>query len=378
MQGDIDALKMLLDEVQRMTIGVDIIPEERVANIDMVFEAPEGTKLFQELFESTTKPTYFAPILNEDAPVSLSMSSVISERDRERYSGVFEGLKGELARQIDINNLGAVPDESSPIFDGLTALQETFNEGHLDVFAQCFSDSSDKLVVLGAMRLERGEAVAAGLFDLLNRIQDQDDIGEIQLGYGEHAGITFHRIVFKGNDPGRAEVFGRDAALIFGVGSRSGWACVGGDEAFDTLKAVIDQLTLAYENPQDRQAPASLRLILNVNQLVELQQRAESASRSAEKEELETLRGEVEELAQAPADKVQQRATELGNRRQRFRQRQRRNGEIFRAALAEGDDRIQVDFRPTDTGGRTRIQVQEGFIRGIGRLIAQQFDPSNQ
>ncbi len=373
-QGDIDALKLVMDELNRLTIGLNVAAEDRALNLDVVFEAPEGTKLLQEIFESTAKPSYFTPLLSDESPVSLSMSSILSKRDRERYAGVFQGLKGELARQIDINNLGPAPEDGGPLNAGLDALQKTFMEGHLDLFGQCYADSNDKLAVVGAWRVEDGDAIAAGLFDMLNRAKDQDDIGEIQTGYNQHQGITFHRVVFKGSDPGRDEVFGRNAAFIFGVGARSAWGCVGGEDAFRTLTTVMDQLAAAYESPQERQTPASFRLVVNVNQLIDLQQNASAASRSAA-DDAEAAAEEAAEAAAEAADAAPTAPRPGGNQnrgRERFRQRREQTGKLFRETMAEGGDRIEVDFRLTENGGRTRIRLGEAFIRFIGRQVASQ------
>ncbi|MEZ6059298.1 MAG: hypothetical protein R3C19_02940 [Planctomycetaceae bacterium] len=371
MQGDIDGLKLLMDELNRLTIGVRVSAEERSLNLDMVFEAPEGTKLLQEIFESTAKPSYFTPLLSDESPVSLSMSSILSKRDRERYSGVFEGLKHELARQIDINGLGDAPEENGPLNSGLSALQKTFMEGHLDLFGQCYADSSDKLAIVGAWRVEDGDAIAAGLFDLLQRVKDQKDIGDIQTGYNEHAGITFHRIVFKGTDPARDELFGRNSAFIFGVGTRSAWGCVGGDDAFRTLTGVMDQLAAAYESPQERQAPPSFRLVVNVNQLLELQQGVRTAVETTAADEAAETGAEGQ--ASDTAGQDQGRPNRLNNPRERFRQRREQAGKRFRETMAEGGDRIEVDFRLIENGGRTRIKLGEAFVRFIGRQVASRF-----
>jgi hypothetical protein len=43
--------------------------------------------------------------------------------------------------------------------------------------------------------------------------------------------------------------------------------------------------------------------------------------------------------------------------------------------LAEGDDRIEVDSRLTETGARVRIRLEEGFVKIFGRLLASRLLP---
>lgn len=372
MQTDLDGLKLFFDETNRVTIGMNVIPEERAAHIDFLLDAPEGTKMLQEIFESATKESYFTPILRDDAAVSLSMSTVLADRDRQRYGDVLEAFKDELARQIEIENLGPPIDDTSPLIHAVNAVQKTMTEGHLDVFAQCYPDSTGKLAVVGAVRLLDGDQVATGLVDLMNRVLDKQDIGEIEMGYGEHAGMTFHRIAFKGDDPGRNAVFGPNAGLICGIGPRSAWACVGGDEAFDTLTAVIDELTAAYESPQERSPQSTFRVIVNVNQLIELQQGAEAASRSARENE-ETEQKVIAAAAQETKPGNGGFQDPKSSRLQAQRPRRDRGGQIIRETLAEGDDRIVMDFRPMETGMRMRIRFEEGFVKVFGRLLARPF-----
>ena len=63
-------------------------------------------------------------------------------------------------------------------------------------------------------------------------------------------------------------------------------------------------------------------------------------------------------------------------RREQFRQRRDRGNKIMTDTLAEGDDRIEIDSRLTETGMRTRVRLEEGFVKIFGRLLAAQFASS--
>ncbi|MEQ9410862.1 MAG: hypothetical protein RIK87_24330 [Fuerstiella sp.] len=375
MQADIDGFKLLLDECQRMSIGLNLTPDEPGANIDFVIDVRQGTKMLEEIMASSTKPSYFTPLLSNESPISLSWSGVMPERDRERYDGVLEGFKGELARGIEENDLGTVPEEGSPLFMALSALQSTVREGHLDLFGQMYRDSAEKLAVVGALRVQDGDAVAAGLLDALMRFQGRDSVGEIETGFDQHAGVTFHRIEFDNPDAGATELFGAGPGITVGCGSRSLWICVGGEESFDVLKGVMDELTSAYENPTEHEIPASMRLVVHVNDMIELVQGAESANRKKREEEraaaTEADVKTVLEAVQSP-DKAKQ-LSQAQQRRNQWRERREARNRLFMEALAEGDDRIQVEARPTDNGMRMRARFDLGFVRGVGRMIGSNF-----
>ncbi|MBL8815472.1 MAG: hypothetical protein JNL58_05545 [Planctomyces sp.] len=386
-EGDrsVAALKQLLEECDRITMGVDVVQDEQAVNFDMVVDAVAGTKLFDEIFDSTTKPSYFIPLLNDDAPVSFSMSSTVNERDKNAFIEILDGMKMEIVRQIEINDLGPVPDKEGAIGQALTSLQKTLDEGHMDVFAQFYSDKSDKLAIVGAMRLQEGEGMAAGLQDLFGRLQHAADIekaGELTVGYGEHLGITFHRFTLKVQPPPATEVFGSDIGITVGSSPTAMWWTIGGADSFDQLKAVMTQLDEALKNPQERQTPANFRIIVNMNKLIDMQQRVSKSIESSA-----GLRAEGGEAAAtdqsadstepkpAPAEVAQSEGggRGRGGRNGEAARRRARAGQIFRDTMAEGDDRIEVDFRPTETGGRTRIRLEEGFVKILGRLIAAQF-----
>jgi hypothetical protein len=389
-EGDrvLNALEQFLTECDRMTLGVDVVEAEQAINIDMVVDCLAGTKLFNEIFDSTTKPSYFIPLLDDTAAVSFSMSTVMAERDKLAYVKMLDGVKKEVIRQIELNNLGPVPDEHGAIGQALSALQATLDEGHIDTFAQFYTDADDKLAIVGAMRVKEGEAVAAGLQDALSRLQDVQDvqrIGEMEVGHGEHLGVTFHRLTLKNQPSEATEVFGQNVGITLGSGSRAVWFCMGGDESYATLTGVMDQLEAALQNPVERVNPANFRVIVNVNQLVEMQQRLQSS--------MQSTRAAEAALAEAAATTAEPRpgasagpqslngpgSNDEGARRARmasgFARRREVAGRIFRETMAEGDDRVEVDFRPTETGGRMRIRLEEGFVKIVGRLITARLNP---
>ena len=386
-EGDraLAALRQLLDECDRIMVGLDVVQEERAVNLDMVIDAIAGTKLFDEIFESTTKPSYFIPLLDDSAAASFSMSSLINDRDKNAYIEMLDGLKTEIVRQIEVNKLGPVPDENGAIGQALTALQTTLDNAHLDAFAQFYADSDDKLAIVGAMRLLDGEAVAAGMQDVFSRLQDVGDFKEnvdLKIGYGQHQGITFHRLAPKQVPAEFTELFGKSPGLTIGVGERTIWLAAGGELSFDTLQGVMDQLQNALENPQERTTPANFRMIVNMNQLVEMQQRVAGSMQKEQFSEIEASLAEPTPDANPQANSPAETGERTEGRRQRgansARQAQRREmaGRIFRETMAEGDDRIEIDFRPTETGGRMRMRLEEGFVKIFGRLVANAVSPA--
>lgn len=388
----LEALRMLITECQKITIGLKVEPEERAVNFDVLIDAVDGSKFMKEILLSTEKPSYFIPLLDDDAAVSLSMSSMMAERDKVAYIEMMEGVKMEVTRLIEENKLGATPDENSPIGQALSAVQKTLEEGHIDVFAQFYRDSSGKLAIVWASRLVEGDAVAAGLLDVATRLREVDEIkkaGDLQIGAAEHHGITFHRLTFAAQPPEAVAVFGDNVGITLGVGSTAVWGVIGGQESLATLTSVMDKLEEAVANPTERRMPPNFRIIVNVNQLVEMATIADTAgsnAREAKEKEAAAKTATESSLSEpkvAPVEAPAEVAPAGRNggregRRAELTRRRARGGEIMRETLAEGDDRIEIDSRLTETGARMRIRLEEGFVKIFGRLIAAQIAPEEE
>ena len=174
--------------------------------------------------------------------------------------------------------------------------------------------------------------------------------------------------------------------MTVGIGSTAVWGVIGGDESMATLTAVMDQLEAANQSAADRRSVPNFRVILNVNKLVELAETAETVSRrereareqeAGAKQTLELQAGqEGQSNGNAPAARSGDEARNA--RRAEMRQRRERGGQIFRETLKEGDDRIEIDSRLTETGARTRIRLEEGFVKIFGRLIASNLAPQEE
>ncbi len=386
-QRGLQALNQLIMDCQKVTFGIDVLQAENAVNIDIVIDALEGTKLLQEILQSTERPSYFIPLLDEDAAVSISMSSMMAERDKTAYTEMIEGVRMEVARLIEENKLGPTPDENSPIGRALSAIQKSLDVGHVDIFAQFYKDSAGKLAIVGASRVEEGDDMGAGLLDALTRLKDVDAIkkaGTLQIGSGEHQGITFHRLTFAQQPTEAVEVFGNEIGITVGVGARSVWAVLGGDSSYGTLMNVMDELEEANQSPQDYFTPPNLRVIVNVNQLVEMATSADTAGKKAraDKEQAAAATDSAKPAVQSekpPADVAPQgsrgnRGGGVGGRQGGERaalqaQRREQGGQIFRDTLAEGDDRIEIDSRLTETGARMRIRLEQAFVKIFGRLV---------
>ena len=361
---DIAALKMLFQDAKRLAMGFGISKEEASVNIDMLMEARDASDMLEEMFLSVSKPSSFSAIASDESPASLIYSVTTTERDSIALANVFEAAKGWLALKIEEDGQGDVPQDGSPLFQALTALSETARSSQFDLFSQAYQDSSDKVAVVGAVRLKGGEAIAAGLRDALIRLEGREGLGDIEIGAKQHAGITFHKIQFDRTPEQAVMIMGKSPGITVGVGPKSLWFVIGGEDGFDTLSGVIDQLELSYESPSANQLVAANRLIVNVGKVREIFGSTAPGSKATEEKGARSDNNDkdVDESANG------RRGARGGRGLDRRARRQAAAG-LFVEALEEGQDRIEVSIRPTDQGVRARMKMDTGFLRGIGRFV---------
>lgn len=382
------SIRQLLEECQRIILGVDVIRSENAINLDVVIEAAPGSQMFQDILLSAQQPSRFAPLLNESAAVSLCSSSRLNERDRKAFSEMLDAFRSELFRRIEVEKLGDPPDENGAIGLGISAAQKTLEKGELDLFAQFYQDSSEKLVIVGGMRLEDGAAFAAGLQDLLVRFAPSESLkqfGTVSIASGQHLGITFHRLDFAEQSDEAIAVFGNQIALTVGCGDQTLWVCLGGADSFPVLGQVLDQLDIARSQPVETAGRSRSRIIVNVNQLVLMQQKAMGARTQSSEDPADagqeataskgTASGGESSLNDGSTLDEEDPESRRRRQRNRFEERRARAGKVFRETMTEGDDRIEITFQPTDTGGRVRMRLEEGFVKVLGRLIAARLLP---
>lgn len=371
-QADIDGLKLFFDDCQKMSVGVNVDSENRSVNLDFVIDVKDGD-LLEEILASSSKVSYFSPLLDDEAPISLSWSGIMADRDVQRYTEALEALKAEATRVIgESDELGPAPQEGSPLYMALSAFQETISEGHVDMFGQLYRDVDEKLAVVMALRVADGEAIAGGLGDMLGRVKDIPNIGDLSLNFNEHSNVTFHRLQFDDVDAGGRDLFGKGAGVIAGCAPRTLWICVGGDKSFDVLTSTMDELVSAYENPGQIRQASAMRAIVHVNEMIDMVSSA-SAANDEERAEKRAAEEKASGVTQNAESRENRFPDERQKRIQQFRERRSRNNDLFREALAEGDDLIELNARPTDNGMRMRARFGEGFVRGLGRVIGSRF-----
>lgn len=140
----------------------------------------------------------------------------------------------------------------------------------------------------------------------------------------------------------------------------------------DTVSAVMDQLQAAYDNPTEVARSSNMRIVVNIDQLIQLSETAQAGTTTANTESKDSASAEENNEA------------DDSNSRPLSRRRQRRSASAaarrasWKETFAEGGDRVRLDFQPTKHGGRLRIELGEAFLKGFGRAITIRREMRNQ
>ena len=334
----LNGIDLLLKHGERLEFGIDASREERTVKLEVQVDARKDSPLAKNIDEMNSKRSYFSRLFNEDAAFSFSTSAAFDDTERDMYLKVLDGVEIELLSRIDEDKPDLNPQ---PITNIIEALRKTAKMQHTDIFLQCYGQPPE-LRAIGGMRVKDGTAIGSGLAYIAEQFKDEPGLQTLEINQDSHQNVAFHRLGSK--DDRGVEVVGANPAIYVGVSSQVLWFAVGGDGAMDQLKTTMDTLMLPSDKPRSQERPPAIRVVFNAKQWMGL---------------LKTDDSEVD-----PED-------ERAVRRSDFRNMQ---AEIVKKAFENGDDRLEIDLRPVQSGARLQLKLDEGFVRMIGGMAATGFD----
>ena len=317
-------LTQVMNELERLTIGIDADAEKSEIAFEIVMDAQEDSKLAKEMKRINSKRSYYETLLNEDAPMTFSASLPIVEKDKKFWTDMIDGgaltLQAELFGDEVSGDDGALPPALTNMFD---ALRDTVEEGHTNMFMQFYGEPG-AFSIVGGLKLVGGKAVGGGIKDLLERLAADIDVevGSVELDAESHNDISFHHIAAKDADEAE-RVFGDQLGVYIGADNRTLWFAIGGDAAFEKTTELMDILAEPKPANRKRTRRAPFQMIFNISQWLGLDEDGEG---------------------------------------------------MVLDAFEDGGDRVTVDIRTTDDGMRIRAQAEEGVVRLLGMGIGRRFD----
>lgn len=315
--------EQVLRDGEQITIGVDASADGKKAAIELLVDAKPDSEFARFLSNIAGKSTYFEPLLTEKHPLSLSVSWGTDKREKEALTGLLDAMKAGLKERLPESTTESVKRMAD-------ALQATIDRGHIDAFLQFIPQPNQSLVLLGGLRIAGSETFAEASRDILGSISQLERVDTVDLNAHQHQGVVLHRVRKKEATGDDQRVYGGNPELYVGVGHSVLWAALGTQNVTREIDSAIDRVLAA--TPAERSgSTAPFQVVIRMLPWLSLPAR----------EDANLLRRD-----------------------------------LAKDAMESGDDAVRIEVRPTNTGGRVRIQFDEGFVRLLGLLIAQQYDRS--
>ena len=323
----LELIDRVVNQGEEVTIGARMDAEQRRASIDFEIAGTSDSKLAKFFQDMAGKRTYFGNLLANPATVTMSISWLLSDKQRPLFVKFFEAAKKDIGDRADKDGVAGIAPIIDPIFKVLLASADA---GHVDGFVQLTGDEPGKFALIGGAKLTASRSLPNQVADLLQFAKDNpngnETLTKLELASGEIDSFPVHRIQLNPPDKPGQRMFGETSHLYLYATPQAIWFAFGGDAALETLKQSVELAALPQDPQQNRNRVPFLFVTHARNWL--------------------TVASDDNE-------------------------NQKTFNEQARAAFEPGGDAMQIIVKPTDSGVRVRVEFEEGFIALMGRGISK-------
>lgn len=329
-------IEYLLNEAQEMVIGARIEHEQKHGIIDIQIKARPNSDLARDIKNIPGKASYFNVITSRNnLPVAVSASMNLARRDRKTYLAYLSYFEKQISEKLlteeePLQNTNSVQQFFGPI-------KSMVEKGHLDVFAQLVATPSRKFALIGGIKVNPSADLPAALLDLINRVdQLPGNKAKIFTNAETVQGIALHQLQpdIKSPDDQQRRFLGGVPSLYVGADSQVIWFAMGTDIAVSALNEAIERINTASPEERKEQRTAPFQVEFHFKPWLSL--------------------FSEEEIDQSGVMK------------------------ILASVFQDENDLVLVTTQPTETGVRTRFQVDEGYLKLLGISISKQFDNTQE
>ncbi|WP_417381029.1 hypothetical protein [Gimesia sp.] len=333
---NLENIEYFLSEGQEMVFGGRIEKEEKRGVVDMLIKARPNSDLARAVKNIPGKASYFSVITSrENLPLAISASMNLAQRDRKIYQKYLDYFEKELSVQFlteeeRLQNTNSVQQFFSPV-------KTMVDKGHIDVFAQLVSTPTKKFALIGGIKVAPSSNLPAALLDIINRIdQLPDNKAHIFTNAETVQGIALHQLQpeTKTADDRQQRFLGGVPSLYIGADNEVIWFAMGTEIAVAALNEAIETINTATPEARKEQRTAPMQMEFHIRPWLNLFSEAEIQESGVMK--------------------------------------------ILDSAFQKENDLVLVTTQPTETGVRTRLQFDEGYLKLLGIAISKQFDRNQE
>ncbi|QDV53125.1 hypothetical protein [Gimesia fumaroli] len=329
---NLEGIEYMLNEAQELVLGARVDQEQKQGNIDILIKARPNSDLARDIKNVPGKASYFSVITSRaNLPAAVSMSMNVARRDRKTYLNYLTYAEKQLTEKLLTEDERLQKNHSVQQF--FAPIKSVVDKGHLDLFAQLVATPSKKFALIGGMKVSPSANLPAALLDLVNRVEQRagKDV-RIFTNAETVQGIALHQLQpnMKTADDKQNRFLGGVPSLYVGADSQVIWFAMGTEIAVGALNEAIEQINNASPEARKEQRTAPFQAEFHMRPWLSLFSEAEIDQSGIMK--------------------------------------------IFDGAFQKENDLILITTQPLETGIRTRIQVDEGYLKLLGISISKQFD----
>lgn len=371
-ERDLEWIEAFLLDCEKVVIGLDASPKTHTLVIEAAIDSRPKSKMGKLIQAIGGKRSYFEPLQNEKAPLSLALSWGLGRSDRKLMIDSLRLMGARLTAVLDPASITWKPPErklpklkpaekkpaasgkpkrrrgrfrrarryqpgpladyrkDGPAGDVIEPLIATAEKGHADFFLQFAGEPPARFSLLAGLRVQDGRRLARGLKAVLEKLKQRKNAPPIQINVDSHRGIAFHRIRFPRVTAQMKRFFGASPAVYVGAGSQAVWLAIGEESAFKDLRGAIDKVLDRKGTVVRNRSVAPFKLAVNVASWLAMGGEGDGPSRPMR--------------------------------------------DLARKAFAKGGDEVRVEIRTTENGLRLRAQFGSGFLKFLGLSIARRYE----
>jgi hypothetical protein len=326
-EAQLAQMKEFINDLDNFTVGIKIDNDKQNAFVDFAYTALPGTKLAKQIADNSKVTTNFAGFSKPEAAMNVQFASATNGADLTQVHQMIETARAKGNAAIDKTSKiedGSKAKAKEALEDFLAAFQKTLEGGVTDGGASLELGDNSMSLVAGAF-----VADSQKVLDGLKKYAELEttELPKLELDAETVGDVKFHNVTYKIPDHNEkaTKLLTENGEMIVGVGKNAVYFAMGSDPVA-AVKAAIDA-----------SAKAPKKAIMPFEMTIGLKQALEFAKSVADEDK--------KPLIENLADAVDSAAT--------------------------GSDHIRLVGEPIENGIRTRLELEEGVLKAIGKGASQ-------
>ena len=326
-EAQLAQMKEFINDLDNFTVGIKIDNDKQNAVLDFAYTALPGTKLAKQIAANSKVTTNFAGFSKPEAAMNVTFASATSGADVTQIQQMIETARAKGIAAIDKTSKieeGSKAKAKEALEDFLAAFQKTLEGGVTDGGASLELGDNSMSLVAGAFVAD-SQKVLEGIKKYAEL--ETTDLPEVELDAETVGDVKFHNVTYKipADNEKAKKLLTENGEMIVGVGKNAVYFAIGADP----VAAVKAAIAASAKSPKKAIMPFEMTIGLT---------HALEFAKSVADEDKKPL---IENLADAVS------------------------------SAGTGSDHIRLVGEPIENGIRTRLELQEGVLKAIGKGASQ-------